>query len=159
MESQLAEDSMPYIDELIENCKRAKAAKPVHNFVFQNIAQLDGIEKGIYIIKEVDGDNKRTFVELSNYKKAKQRACPKLNAPSPVMYVGSFTTGIKKRIEQHIGNGPKNTYALHLSHWFNGKYEITIKVYDEPVEVIQIIEDSLSYDLSPAFGKRGGNNK
>jgi hypothetical protein len=26
-------------------------------------------------------------------------------------------------------------------------------------EVLQIIEDSLSYDLSPAFGKKGGNNK
>ena len=75
------------------------------------------------------------------------------------MYVGSSTTDVKKRIEQHLGNGLKDTYALHLSHWFKGKYKITIRVYDEPIEVLQIIEDALSHDLSPAFGKRGGNNK
>jgi Uri superfamily endonuclease len=75
------------------------------------------------------------------------------------MYVGSSTTGVKKRIEQHLGDGPAKTYALHLKHWFEGEYKITVKVYDEPINVLQILEDALSYELQPAFGKRGGNNK
>ena len=69
---------------------------------------------------------------------------PTLNSPSKVLYVGSSTTGVHKRIKQHIGDGSKGTYALHLSHWFDGKYSITIKQYDKPREVIQIIEDDLS---------------
>jgi hypothetical protein len=150
---------MTYIDSLIENCKKAKAAKLVKEFVLSEISALDDIEKAIYIIEELEGDNEKTFIDLSNYKKTKKRACPKLNAPSPVMYVGSSTTGIRRRIEQHLGDGPKGTYALHLKHWFEGKHKITVKVFDEPIEVIQIIEDALSHDLSPAFGKSGGNNK
>lgn len=150
---------MTYIDELIESCKKAKDARPVKEFVLSNNSELDGIDKAIYIIEEVGGNSKETFTALSNYKKTKQRACPKLNTPSQVMYVGSSTTGIKKRIKQHLGNGPVKTYALHLGHWFEGKHKITIKVFDEPIEVLQIIEDSISHALSPAFGKRGGNNK
>lgn len=150
---------MTYIDTLIENCKKAKAAKPVNEFVLSEISDLDNIKKAIYIIEEIDGDNEKTFIALSNYKKTKERACPKLNAPSPVMYVGSSTTGIRKRIEQHLGDGPTGTYALHLKHWFKGEHKITVKVFDEPIEVMQIIEDALSHDLSPAFGKSGGNNK
>src|SRR5471030_3340809 len=88
-----------------------------------------------------------------------ERACAKLNAPSNVMYVGSSTTGIKKRIEQHVGQGHKATYALHLSHWFNGKYKITVWQYDVSDEVLQIIEDDISDRKKPAFGKQGGNNK
>jgi len=76
-----------------------------------------------------------------------------------MMYVGSSTTGIRKRIEQHIGDGYKGTYALHLRHWFNGTYKITIKQYDESKDVLQIIEDDLSDKLKPAFGKQGGNNR
>ena len=77
------------------------------------------------------------------------------------MYVGSSVTNIRKRIEQHKGLGYPGTYALHLGYWFKGSYKITIKEYKASLskEVLQIIEDSLSYDLSPAFGKKGGNNK
>ncbi len=150
---------MNYIDSLIENCQKAKSAKPISDFVLTDVTQIIGINKAIYIIEEIGGDSNKTFNLFSTYKKLKQRACPKLNAPSPVMYVGSSTTGIKKRIDQHLGNGPKDTYALHLKHWFNGQYKITIKVYDEPLAVLQIIEDALSHELNPAFGKRGSNNK
>lgn len=150
---------MSYIEKLIENCNRAKTAIPERDFVLGEISELDGIEKAIYIIEEVDGNSENTFIELSKYKKLKQRACPKLNAPSKVMYVGSSTTGVRKRIEQHLGERDKDTYSLHLKHWFRGKYKITIKVFEQPKEVLQIIEDALSHDLAPAFGKQGGNNK
>lgn len=150
---------MTYIDTLIENCEKAKSATPVKDFVLSDMSELDGIDKAIYIIEEVGGDSEKTFIALSNYKKTKERACPKLNAPSSVMYVGSSITGIKKRIEQHLVDGPEGTCALHLKHWFKGSHKITVKVFSEPAAVIQIIEDALSHDLAPAFGKTGGNNK
>ena len=75
------------------------------------------------------------------------------------MYVGSSTTGIRKRIEQHLGDGNKNTYALHLKYWFKGDWKITVREYNVSKDVLQIIEDDLSDKLKPAFGKQGGNNK
>jgi hypothetical protein len=153
------DESMSYIDKLIENCKTAKTARPLREIEVGDLSGLDGIERAIYIIEEVDGNAEKTFVEFSRYKEKKERACAKLNAPSSVMYVGSSTTGVKKRIEQHMGQRNKGTYALHLSRWFRGKYKVTVKQYNVSDEVLQIIEDDLSDKLRPAFGKKGGNNK
>jgi Uri superfamily endonuclease len=150
---------MGYIDKLIENCQIAKNATLSETFEMKNLSDLDSIDKAIYVIEEIDGNSERTFINFAEYKKTKQRMCARLNTPSNVMYVGSSTTGLKKRISQHLGHEHKGTYALHLSHWFNGKYKITIKMYDVENEVLQIIEDDLSDILKPAFGKQGGNNK
>lgn len=149
---------MTYIDTLISNCQKAKAAKPTKEFLVTNVDELQGIKQAIYIIEEIGGDKSQTFKAMKAYKDRKERSCPKLNEPSQVLYVGSTTTGLHKRIEQHRGNGPAQTYALHLSHWFTGKYKITVKIFDEPAEVLQIVEDALAHDLKPAFGKTGGNN-
>ena len=150
---------MSYIDRLIENCLLAKEASPVREFVMRNISDLDGINKAIYIIEQINGDPEKTFKDFSLYRQRKERACAKLNSPSKVMYVGSSTTGLKNRIYQHIGDGPKGTYALHLRHWFEGQYKVSIKVYNESADVLQIVEDDLSDHLKPAFGKSGGSNK
>jgi len=150
---------MGYIDKLIQNCEIAKSSFPTNEFEFKDLSDLDEIKQAIYIIEELDGDIEDTFLKFSRYKKKKERKCAKLNAPSQVMYVGSSTTGVRKRIEQHLGDGHIGTYALHLSHWFNGKMKITIKQYDVTKEVLQIIEDNLSDKLKSAFGKQGGNNK
>lgn len=150
---------MNYIDKLIEKCKTAKSEKPVKEFFLKDISELDGIEQAIYIIEQTSGDIEDTFLDFSLYKDKNERKCAKLNSPSKTMYVGSSTTGIRKRIEQHYGNGNKGTYALHLKHWFNGEYQIKIMVYNVEKAVIQIIEDNISDKLNPAFGKLGGNNK
>ena len=150
---------MSYIDRLIDNCKAAKSAVPTREFELEDIADLEGMKQAIYVIEEVGGDNESTFLQFSRYKETKERKCAKLNAPSQVMYVGSSTTGVKKRIEQHLGDGHEGTYALHLKYWFSGKQRITIKQYDVSKDVLQIIEDDLSDKLKPAFGKQGGNNK
>ncbi len=150
---------MIYIDRLIENCKKAKVAAPVKEFVLQNLSDLDGIKQAIYVIEQVDGNEEEVFLEFSRYKDKKDRKCAKLNSPSKTMYVGSSTTGVRKRIEQHLGEGHSGTYALHLKYWFQSNYKITIKEYSETKEVLQIIEDDLSDRLKPAFGKQGGNNK
>mgnify|MGYP005640842059 CR=1 FL=1 len=150
-----------YIDELIKNCQLAKETNPNQEFVLDNLCQLDNVLKAIYIIKEVKGSKGVTFDNFKKYKSKKERKCSRLNLPSSVLYVGSSTTGIRKRIRQHLGLGYKGTYSLHLGYWFTGEYEITIKTYNEliPINVLQIIEDNLSYQLKPAFGKQGGNNK
>ena len=152
---------MSYIDTLIKNCNTAKAASPssLLEVKVDDLTVLDGVQKAIYIIEEIDGEPEKTFLAFSRYKEKKERACAKLNAPSKVLYVGSSTTGVRKRIEQHMGQGNKGTYALHLSHWFEGNYKVTVKQYDVADEVLQIIEDDLSESLKPAFGKQGGNNK
>lgn len=153
---------MRYIDRLIKNCELAKKACPISEVELLNPinpSSLCCIDKGIYIIEEVDGNPEQTFTKFSTFKKVSERKCAKLNSPSKVLYVGSSSTGLKKRIKQHIGEGHKSTYSLNLSHWFSGKYKITVKEYDVPREVLQIIEDDLSDQLKPAFGKQGGNNK
>lgn len=150
---------MSYIETLIQNCHIAKAAIPSKVIEVDGLSALDGIQKAIYIIEEVDGKPEETFQAFTRYKAKKERACARLNAPSAVLYVGSSTTGVRKRIEQHLGRGNKGTYALHLSHWFSGKYKVTVKQYDVSDQVLQIIEDDLSHSLKPAFGKQGGNNK
>jgi hypothetical protein len=150
---------MSYIDKLISNCELAKKSIPVREFVMSNISELNGIDEAIYIIEQIEGDPRETFLKFSTYKESTKRSCAKLNSPSNVMYVGSSTTGLKKRIKQHEGCGSESTYALHLSHWFDGKYTIKIKQYDVLPAVLQIIEDSLSDELKPAFGKKGSNGK
>lgn len=150
---------MHYIDRLILSCSSAKKAIPCRVFPMINISDLKDVKTAIYIIREIDGDPSATFIKYSEYRKSKTRACAKLNSPSSVMYVGSSTTSVCKRIAQHIGDGPTGTYALHLNQWFRGKYTIEIREYDEPREVLQIIEDDLSDQLQPAFGKQGGNSK
>lgn len=150
---------MSYIDRVIKSCEAAKAAKPTKIVDFYELSDLDGIQTAIYVIEEIGGNPTDTFSSFSRYKEKKIRACAKLNAPSNVLYVGSSTTGVRKRIEQHLGRGNKGTYALHLEHWFQGKYKITVTQYDVPKEVLQIIEDDVYFSLKPAFGKKGSNNK
>jgi len=150
---------MAYIDRLIENCELAKSSPPIREFELKNLTELDGMKQAIYIIEEVGGDVEETFNKLSQYKDLKKRKCPKLNAPSKIMYVGSSTTNVQKRIEQHLGKGYYGTYALHLNFWFTGNYKITIKQFNVSRDVLQIVEDSLSDQLKPAFGKQGGNSR
>ncbi|MFJ5444890.1 GIY-YIG nuclease family protein [Methylobacillus methanolivorans] len=150
---------MSYIDKLIANCQAAKVAKSIKEFEGNDLSALSFGDKAIYIIEEINGNPEQTFLDFSRYKQKKERACAKLNSPSSIMYVGSSTTDVKKRIEQHMGQGHKGTYALHLHHWFRGEYKIIIRQYDVSNEVLQIIEDDISDRLRPAFGKQGSNNK
>lgn len=150
---------MEYIDNLIKNCELAKAAVPVREFVVATPSDLDGIVQAIYIVEELGGDVNETFEAFSDYKQTKARACARRNAPSNVLYVGSSITGLKKRISEHLGDGSASTYALQLKHWFKGTHQVTVKVYDVPAAVLQIVEDALAHKLRPAFGKMGGNNR
>ncbi|MEZ5572267.1 MAG: hypothetical protein R3E64_09600 [Halioglobus sp.] len=104
---------MKYIDSLIEDCKKAKNAKPKRSFVVGDLAELDGINNAVYTIEDLSGNPNKTFADFVAYKKRDERKCPKANAPSKTMYVGSSTTGIRKRIEQHQGDG----HAAAIAYW------------------------------------------
>lgn len=148
---------MGYIDKLIEDCHQAKLAKPSRTFEMTDFTDLAGIKKAIYTIEQIDGDPEKTFLDFCRFKQTKQRSCARANAPSKVLYVGSSTTNLQRRISEHLGRGNKATYALHLDHWCSDNYKVTIRVYDVAADVLQIIEDDLSHQLKPAFGKQGAN--
>jgi hypothetical protein len=150
---------MRYLDTLIQHCHAAKTAIPVQEFIFSTVDDLPPISKAIYIIEQVDGDMNETFNHFRIFKAQGTHACARLNAPCTVMYVGSSTTGLKNRLKQHLGQGQKSTYSLHLSQWFQGQFKITIRQYEVDHQVLQLIEDDLSHQLKPAFGKLGANNK
>ncbi|WP_334428569.1 GIY-YIG nuclease family protein [Vibrio alginolyticus] len=150
---------MEYLDRLIRDCETAKAVKPKSDFTVASFDEVPDIDKRNYIIKEVGGCAESTFESFVDFKRKKLKACSKVNSPSHVLYVGSSTTGLRKRLRQHLVNCPSKTYSLHMYQWFDGKYEVRILEYDVPIEVLQLIEDAMSYDLKPAFGKQGGNNK
>lgn len=152
---------MSYIDTLISNCETAKQFKdkPKQEFQIRNLSKLPNIKNAVYIIEEEDGNPNDTFQAFLTYKSQKERKCPKPNYASSILYVGSSTKNLKNRLKQHIEKAPKDTYALNLECWFKSNYIITIKVYDVEPAVLQIIEDAISYDLKPAFGKQGGNGK
>lgn len=150
---------MKYLDKLIESCEVAKSTQPITEFTVTNFDEVPDIKKAIYIIREIGGNPDSTFNSFVTFKQTKNKACSKENAPSGVLYVGSSTSGLKKRLRQHLVSCSDKTYSLHLYAWFTGQYEINVLQYDAPTEIIQLIEDSISFDLAPAFGKQGGNNK
>ncbi|HDK8953815.1 TPA: GIY-YIG nuclease family protein [Acinetobacter baumannii] len=164
-----------YLDILIANCQAAKKAVCIKDFILTNGSELEGINSAIYIIREIDGDSQITFEAFKRFKQEQKEKkernkknmgvkedvllCPKLNKPSEVLYVGSSIKKLKNRLNQHIKNTNNDTYALRLQEWFSGQYEVQIKVYNVTRDVLQLIEDNLSFDLNPAFGKKGSNNK
>jgi len=153
-------NQMRYLDDLIEACETAKLAKPVQEFIMSDLDELKNIKTAIYVITELDGDPSKTFEAFKAFKEKTERKCAKINHASSTLYVGSSTTGLHKRIQQHLGNGHKSTYALHLSHWTEGRrIEIKVSEYNVSRTVLQLIEDAKSSMLKPAFGKLGGNNK
>ena len=120
----------------------------------------------VYIIELVgEGDSResnekdRVFIDFSIFRKESDRKCSKINKPSNCLYVGSSVSSISGRLKQHLGSGNRQTYSLHLSHWFRGKLSLTVKGYDVSKDILQLIEDSFWHELVPAFGKSGANNK
>lgn len=151
---------MSYIKTLIANCEHALVTQPERSFVLNELSDLEGVEVAIYIIELTSGDEGSVFLDFVQYKQKRERACAKLNSPSRILYVGSSTTGVKARIRQHLGYGPASTSALHLKEWCNTPFQIRVLVYPRlPRSVLQIVEDAISHDLKPAFGKSGPNNK
>ena len=153
---------MTYLDELIAACKLAKSACPTNEIVLKSVEDIDSTMisgPAVYVIEDLSNDLIATHQKLIQYKATSTRKCPKINQPSKTMYVGSSQSSVSKRLKQHIGYGPRQTYALNLSFWFDGDFKIRILTYDVSALVLQLVEDDLSHRLRPAFGKRGSNNR
>jgi hypothetical protein len=98
------------------------------------------------------------FSKAKNTKK-NDRAYPRLNHISRCFYVGS-SQDLPGRLKQHLGYGPKGTFALQLAHWANTfelELEFQCAKYQSGLaaEVYQILEDTLWEDMSPMFGRKG----
>ncbi|EHU1441371.1 hypothetical protein A1Z85_RS11235 [Acinetobacter baumannii] len=158
-----------YLDQLIANCEEAKKAFPIREITLENIADIDKIKdfkSAIYIIREIGGCPLKTFNDFTSFKEEeglkgeKGMRCAQPNGPSEILYIGSSTTGVRRRLREHTTKlGSLKTSALRLNNWFKGQYQIHIKEYDVSRDVLQLIEDNLAFELKPAFGKRGPNGK
>ncbi len=151
--------SYTYIDKLIKQCKIAKKTKPEKIFFTDKKLNFEDTKTAIYIIRSIGGDVDHIFDDFKKFKSLNTRKCPAINNPSNILYIGSTTTSLKKRLNQHLGNVSKSTYALNLKYWFKYQIKIEVHTYNIEKEILQLIEDNLSYSLNPAFGKKGSNNK
>lgn len=89
------------------------------------------------------------------------RSYARFNNPgdSNVIYVGS-SASLRDRVKQHLGFGPKSTYALQLGDWLKG-HEVTctleyFAVSTQEQRTLEDIEDGYWQLLRPLFGKKGG---
>lgn len=79
---------------------------------------------------------------------------------SPCLYVGS-SSDIAKRLKEHIGQGVKQTYALHICHWATDFPQVEIEFdfaqYEKNTnqELLQTLEDVLWEKQNPMFGRQG----
>lgn len=163
-----------YIDLLIQHCEEAKNTENRFRETFTRDDYLSGKHelyepkaiRVIYVIK-IPGDNlSKTSKHLEHLKQQKTRKYPRINKPSDsdVIYVGSSSTNLKGRLKQHLLEGPKSTYALHMKTWrqeYLSNVEVEVRYYEKDLSrnVLQILEDGLSYELNPIFGKSGSNGK
>jgi hypothetical protein len=100
----------------------------------------------------------RAFTKAKD-RKTHKRAYPHLNAPGTCLYVGS-SRSLATRFRDHLGFGPKGTYALQLLHWappLSLQLEFVCARYaeDAPTEVIAALEDALWEARRPMFGRKG----
>lgn len=100
----------------------------------------------------------RSFA-IAKAHEANDRAYPRLNDKGAFFYVGS-SQSIAKRFREHLGYGPKRTYALQLIHWarrlaINLEFVCAKYPTSTPYEVIQDLEDTLWESHAPMFGRQG----
>ena len=117
----------------------------------------------IYIVKlgpTADWTAVRDALNRQKTGKLDDRAYPQINktSASEYMYVGSSRDCVKRLIE-HLGLGGKTTYSLQMSSWATslvGDFEIEILKYTDIDQIVLCaIEDQLSKELKPLFGRRG----
>ena len=165
----------PYFELLKRNCFEAEKAKPTRDLLkftrkeylsSENEFIESGKAKAIYIISSQNVDLHATSKHLCCLRQKKKFKYPKINQVqnSNVLYVGSSSTNLRSRLKQHLDQGPRSTYALHMNTWdeeHHSNVEIEVRYYDKNLsrDVLQIIEDALRYELNPIFGKAGPNGK
>jgi hypothetical protein len=158
----------------VENSSNPVRAVVVRSFASLELMQKESVRAelteilgkactAIYIIKlgpTADRVAVRDALNLQKTRKLDGRAYPRIHkvSGSEFMYVGSSGNCVK-RLMEHLGFGAKSTYSLHMSSWATGlvgDFEIEILKYtDIDQTVLCAIEDQLSKEMKPLFGRRG----
>jgi hypothetical protein len=136
-----------FIDDFLSEIKKRidhKKYKYIYTFNLPDNSVLDGI-----------------YASYKNSKESKksERAYARLNRLSHCLYVGS-SKGLVSRIKQHLGFGPKGTFAMQLCYWCEGfNLDITLNIYafDNGVseKAFQAFEDGAWNVLRPMLGRQG----
>lgn len=70
----------------------------------------------------------------------------------------SSSKGLISRIKQHLGYGPKGTYAIQLCHWCDMDLGIDLNIYafdnDISTKAFQAFEDGAWSSLKPMLGRQ-----
>lgn len=133
--------------------------------VYHELLKWEGQNKDsrfVYTIEASKDTNLEECYQKFSSAKARKfdnRAYARLNEISPVFYVGS-SRSLGKRIKEHLGFGPRGTYALQLVYWatdISGELYLTIWRFPEKLgqDVSQAIEDWLWTKCKPMFGRQG----
>jgi hypothetical protein len=132
--------------------------------LLNNIKKQINHNKYKYIYTFSLPDNFPTDNIYNRYKKAKEskkseRAYARLNRKSPCLYIGS-SKGLIPRIKQHLGFGPKGTYAMQICYWCeNLNLDITLNIYGFgngiSIKAFQALEDGVWNSLKPMLGRQG----
>ena len=156
--------------ELIDELSYSFSTQEIQNDQFvENL--LDEIRKQIdharfkYIYTFSLPDNCQVSSVYERYKATKngrkaERAYARLNPQvSRCLYVGS-SNDLIPRIKQHLGFGPKGTFAMQLCHWCeNASLDLTLKIYSFANKIdkkaFQAFEDGVWESLKPMLGRQG----
>lgn len=117
----------------------------------------------LYVIRLADAATADRLLQELPARSARDFAAPKENVEtggSATLYVGS-SQEVKKRLREHLWQGHRMTYALHLGRWCR-ETEGTVVVSVQPIlntydfQVRQDLEDTVWRLLRPRLGKSGG---
>lgn len=145
---------MPFSD--LATLEKDKLKKELRQFF-----DLKG--RAIYSIKlddQTNSRNVRNALKLARASEVEGRAFSRVHPfrQSAFMYVGS-SSNIAARLLGHLGFGAESTYSLHLKSWvtdLSGGFTIDVLFYPEiSQDVLCALEDQLSLDAKPMFGRRG----
>jgi len=145
------------------NTNDLQNARFVENFLNDIKKQINHKEYK-YIYTFYLPDNFALDIICNRYKNAKEtmkseRAYARLNKESRCLYVGS-SKGLIPRIKQHLGFGPKGTFAMQLCYWCKDlDLDITLNIYafgnGISTKVFQAFEDGAWNFLRPMLGRQG----
>jgi len=137
----------PFLESFLYSIKKQlnhKIYKYIYTFYLTGNSPLDSIYNSYKNAKE---------------SKISERAYARLNRKSLCLYVGS-SKGLIPRIKQHLGFGPKGTFAMQICHWCGNLHlDITLNIYafgnGISIKAFQAFEDGTWKLLKPMFGRQG----
>ena len=163
---------------IIEELKNIRFEEKLsYKFNTKDLQNVEFVKRSLNNIKKQINHNKYKYIYTfcmpdnflldsiyTKYKDVKEskkseRAYARLNRKSRCLYVGS-SKGLIPRIKQHLGFGPKGTFAMQLCYWCeNLDLDITLNIYafgnGISIKAFQAFEDGAWNSLKPMLGRQG----